>query len=90
MSKIRVYELAKKLEISNKELIAGLNEMGVEVKSHSSSIDEELAERYAKRFNDARKAASAPKAEEKKPEKKPEKRVDGGKDKAKNNKSEKA
>lgn len=90
MSKIRVYELAKKLEISNKELIAGLNEMGVEVKSHSSSIDEELAERYAKRFNDARKAASAPKAEEKKTENKPEKKAEGGKDKAKNNKSEKA
>ena len=41
---IRVYELAKKLQISNKELIKKLNQYGVEVKSHMSSVDEETAE----------------------------------------------
>jgi translation initiation factor IF-2 len=41
---IRVYELARKLQISNKELIKKLNQYGVEVKSHMSSVDEETAE----------------------------------------------
>lgn len=41
---IRVYELAKKLQMSNRELIKKLNEYGVEVKSHMSSIDDETLE----------------------------------------------
>lgn len=41
---VRIYELAKNLQISNKELIKKLNQYGVEVKSHMSSIDEETAE----------------------------------------------
>ncbi len=41
---VRVYELAKHLQISNKELIRILNQHGVEVKSHMSSVDEETAE----------------------------------------------
>ena len=44
MNKIRVYELAKKLNKSNKELIAVLQELGVTVKSHSSSIDADIAQ----------------------------------------------
>ena len=41
---VRIYELAKKLRISNKELIKMLDQHGVEVKSHMSSVDEETAE----------------------------------------------
>jgi translation initiation factor IF-2 len=41
---IRVYELAKQLQMSNRELIKKLNEYGVEVKSHMSSIDDETLE----------------------------------------------
>ena len=41
---VRVYELARKLQISNKELIKILNQHGIEVKSHMSSLDEETAE----------------------------------------------
>ncbi|WP_312459834.1 translation initiation factor IF-2 [Proteiniclasticum sp.] len=44
MSKIRVYELAKELEISSKELIALLkDEFGIEVKNHMSVVEEEDA-----------------------------------------------
>lgn len=43
-TKIRIYDLAKKLKKSNKELIAVLQELGVTVKSHSSSIDEDTAQ----------------------------------------------
>ena len=41
---IRIYELAKTLQISNKELIKVLDQHGVEVKSHMSSVDEDTAE----------------------------------------------
>ncbi|MBD3182533.1 translation initiation factor IF-2 [Candidatus Poribacteria bacterium] len=44
MKTVRVYELARELQISNKELIKKLNDYGVEVKSHMSSVDEETAE----------------------------------------------
>ena len=40
MSKIRVYELAQKLGVENKELMAKLKGVGVDVKSHTASIDE--------------------------------------------------
>ena len=44
MSKIRVYELAKMLGKSNKELLDLLVDLGVDVKSHMSSIDNEIAQ----------------------------------------------
>jgi len=44
LSKIRVYELAKMLGKSNKELLDILTDLGVEVKSHMSSIDNEIAQ----------------------------------------------
>ncbi len=40
MAKIRVYEIAKMLNISNKNLIDKLNELGVEVNNHMSSVDD--------------------------------------------------
>ena len=42
-NKIRIYDLARKLKKSNKELIAVLQQLDIPVKSHSSSIDEETA-----------------------------------------------
>lgn len=42
--KIRVYELAKELEIQSKELIEKIKELGIEVGSHMSSIDKSDAE----------------------------------------------
>lgn len=44
MSK-RVYEIAKELELDNKEVIGRLNEAGVEVKHHSASIEDSVFER---------------------------------------------
>ena len=45
MSKIRVYELAKLLGKSNTDLVAILTDMGVDIKSHMSSIDMDVAQR---------------------------------------------
>ncbi|MDD3390436.1 MAG: translation initiation factor IF-2 [Synergistaceae bacterium] len=44
MSKLRVYELAKLLGKSNKELLDILIDLGVDVKSHMSSIDNDTAQ----------------------------------------------
>ncbi|MDY6837670.1 MAG: translation initiation factor IF-2 [Thermodesulfobacteriota bacterium] len=43
MAKIRVYELAKQLNMTNKVLLEKLREMNVAVKSHMSMVDEEAA-----------------------------------------------
>ena len=47
---MRVYELAKELGKENKELLEKLGELGYEVKSHSSSIDEEQIEKLRGAF----------------------------------------
>lgn len=45
LAKKRVYEIAKQLNISNKELIDRLKELGIEVNNHMSSVDEECAKK---------------------------------------------
>ncbi|MGE5311041.1 MAG: translation initiation factor IF-2 [Nitrospirota bacterium] len=40
MAKLRVYELAKELEMTNNDLVARLLDMGIQVKGHMSSLDE--------------------------------------------------
>nr|MBP7899479.1 translation initiation factor IF-2 N-terminal domain-containing protein [Candidatus Syntrophosphaera sp.] len=47
---IRVHELAKELKISNMALRKHLNDMGVNVKSHMSLIDEEIADKIRKKY----------------------------------------
>lgn len=44
MSKIRVYELAKELNMTSKELLNEIIELDIDVSSHMSSIDKEEAE----------------------------------------------
>jgi translation initiation factor IF-2 len=44
MSNIRVYELARDIGISSKNLVEELREHGIDVKSHMSTLDEETAE----------------------------------------------
>jgi translation initiation factor IF-2 len=41
MAKIRVYELAKELQLENKALVDLIREMGLDIKSHSSSLSDE-------------------------------------------------
>jgi translation initiation factor IF-2 len=45
MAKPRVHEVAKELGLTSKEVLAHLEKIGQPVKSHSSTIDEALAER---------------------------------------------
>lgn len=41
---MRVYELARRLGMNSKDLVRELKELGVEVKTHSSSIDDQTGE----------------------------------------------
>lgn len=45
VANVRVYDLAKELNMSNHDVISALAKLGIEVKSHSSSLDEETASR---------------------------------------------
>ena len=56
MSKIKVHELAKELEKQSREVIAFLQEKGIEVKAAQSSVEEEAAEMVRKAFGAAKKA----------------------------------
>jgi translation initiation factor IF-2 len=43
MAKLRVYELAKELEMANKDLLERIGSLGIQVKGHMSSLDDEEA-----------------------------------------------
>ncbi|HGQ5898292.1 TPA: translation initiation factor IF-2 [Streptococcus pneumoniae] len=61
MSKKRLYEIAKELGKESKEVAARAKELGLDVKSHSSSVEEAVAAKIAASF----KPAAAPKVEAK-------------------------
>jgi translation initiation factor IF-2 len=44
MAKLRVYELAKELEMTNKDLVERVHSLGIQIKGHMSSLDEEQAQ----------------------------------------------
>ena len=50
MSRIRLYEIAKELGKESKEVVARARELGLEVKSHSSSVEEEAGQRIKASF----------------------------------------
>jgi translation initiation factor IF-2 len=58
MSTIRVYELAKKLGVSSKEVIDELLKNGVDVSNHMNVIDAETAEIIEQTFAEAASASS--------------------------------
>ncbi len=56
---VRIYELSRALSVSNKELIAWLRERGLDVKSHSSTIDpDDAREAKLEWMNSVRKPAA--------------------------------
>ncbi|MGH2787997.1 MAG: translation initiation factor IF-2 [Actinomycetota bacterium] len=77
MAKPRVHEVAKELGLTSKEVLAHLEKIGEPVKSHSSTIDEELAERVRTELGNgaapetvkktAKPSAKKPKAKPKQP-----------------------
>ena len=76
MSKTRVYELAKTLEISNKELLVKLKEIGIEAKSHTSGLDEDAVNLALEKLGKKNDELKAEVKVESKPEVKPEPKVE--------------
>lgn len=72
MAKVRVYELAKKLGLESKELLAVLNDMGEFVRSASSTIEAPVVRRVSEKLKagtkpaEAAKGADVPKTDKKK------------------------
>lgn len=58
MSAMRVYELAKKLGIENKDLIPELKKMGVPVASHSSALDDDTVQKALDKLSPKAKGAA--------------------------------
>src|SRR3954468_24478510 len=58
MAKKRVYDLAKDLGLSNKEMVEWLHAHEYDVKSHSSSLEDDQAQAVIEKF----KGEKAPKA----------------------------
>jgi len=67
LSKIRVYQLAKELEISSKELIEKLKELSIEVNSHMSTLEDENANILIELFTEESKPKTISNTKEKPP-----------------------
>ena len=72
MAKVKVHELAKELNIQSKEILQYLSEQNIEVKSHMSSIEDDVIRVVKKKF-----AKSEPVKEEKAAPKAAVKEADG-------------
>ena len=51
MGKMKLYELAKELNLASKELLKKVKELGIEVKSHLSSLEDSDVEKIRKTFS---------------------------------------
>ncbi|HEM5173411.1 TPA: translation initiation factor IF-2 [Streptococcus suis] len=69
MSKKRLNEIARELGVSSKEVVAKAQELGFEVKSHASSVDEASAKRLAESFGGQKSEATKVAVKVSKPEK---------------------
>ena len=57
MGKMKVHELAKELNLSSKELLEKIKSIGIEAKSHMSSLEENDVEKIRKAFTNNKKEA---------------------------------
>ena len=51
LGKIKLYELAKEMDIPSKDLLERVKKIGIELKSHLSVISDEEAQKIKKAFN---------------------------------------
>jgi len=69
---MRIYELAKVWNVDSKELVVKLQRLGFKVKSHMSTLDDELVERAERKlFPEKAKAKEEKKEKKKKPKPQP-------------------
>ncbi len=74
---MRVHELASELDMSSKELLQKLHDLGVEVKSHMSSVDEDSIQLMREGYGGETASAAAPQPAEEAAD-----RVDAGEEEA--------
>ena len=74
MGKIKIYEIAKKLDLTSKEVLEMAKKLNIDVKSHMSGVDEEDAKKIENSFGKnkkqeqyAKQTTATPKKEEKAP-----------------------
>ena len=65
-NKIRIYELAKELDLKSKFIIEFLNDLGADVSNHMSSIDEDIANMLREHFAPEEEVALVPEEDEEK------------------------
>lgn len=63
MAKMKIYELAKEIDKTNKEILNFLAEKGIEAKSHMNTIEEDTVEMVRKAFSAKEEAKEEPKKE---------------------------
>ncbi|MGB4044515.1 MAG: translation initiation factor IF-2 [Halanaerobiales bacterium] len=88
MAKVRVYQLAKEMDISSSELLDILHDLDVDVSSHMSSINAETAELVKGMFADSKEEDTEVKKEKAVKSGKKEEQVAKEKDKEKERKKE--
>lgn len=64
MPKVRVYEISKELGLTNAQVISAGKELGLELKSHASSLSEEQADKVKNALKSTNGISDAPSPEE--------------------------
>jgi translation initiation factor IF-2 len=62
MAKKRIYELAKKLKVENKDILSVLESMGITGKTHSSSLEDEVVRKVTEKIKKAAEPKQVPRA----------------------------
>ena len=65
MGKVKIYDIAKKLNLTSKEVLERAEMLKIEAKSHLSNIDEEDAKKIEESFKNNKDVQSSAKKEEK-------------------------
>ena len=61
MGKIKIYEIAKQLNLTSKEVLEMAKKLNIDAKSHMSGVDEEDAKKIEKNFDNNKKQEQQPK-----------------------------
>jgi len=69
LGKIKIHEIAKELDLTSKEIIKRAEELKIDVKSHMSSVEEELAKKIKESFKTKKKEENKTTVQEKKEKK---------------------